>query len=96
MVIRSLEEAINDPHYVERGLFDHMAENNAGERLSGITVPVSPVFRADPAESAPGARPWRGPSIAARRRRLNVTAAHQWRKSQMRLDALAHRGPAQP
>jgi len=39
-----LEEAVRDPHFVERGLFD--GELNVGETsLPALPVPVAPGFR---------------------------------------------------
>lgn len=44
-VIASLEEAMRDPHFVERGLFEHKLENEAGRRISALPVPIAEQFR---------------------------------------------------
>ncbi len=47
-VVRSLDEAAADPHFAERGLFDLMIENGAGERVAATTVPIDRQFRDAP------------------------------------------------
>ena len=46
-VIRSLDEAVRDPHFLERGLFDFVLENDQGKRIPAVPVPVAPQFRGD-------------------------------------------------
>lgn len=54
-VVATLEEAMNDPHFRARGLFDHVLVNESGERMPALPVPVVPAFRAavDSPSSAP-------------------------------------------
>ena len=47
-VVQSLEQAFADPHFRARGLFDHKIENEGGDTLPAIAVPVIPAFRGDP------------------------------------------------
>lgn len=58
-VVQSLEEAFADPHFRERGLFDHKIENEDGDRLPAVAIPVAPAFRGDAAE------PRRAPHLGA-------------------------------
>jgi len=44
-VVRTLEEALNDPHLTARGLFDAQAEEPGGRRLVSTPLPLAPVFR---------------------------------------------------
>ena len=44
-VIRTLDEATRDPHFMERGLFDFVLENDEGKTISALPVPVAPQFR---------------------------------------------------
>ncbi len=46
-VVQSLEQAFADPHFRARGLFDHKIENESGDTLPAVAVPVVPAFRAD-------------------------------------------------
>ena len=46
--VRSLREAMLDPHFHERGVFDHTLANEEGDTLPAIPVAVVPRFRADP------------------------------------------------
>jgi crotonobetainyl-CoA:carnitine CoA-transferase CaiB-like acyl-CoA transferase len=42
--VRTLEEALADPHFRARGLFDHALQ--AGDRsIPAVPVPVAPAFR---------------------------------------------------
>jgi crotonobetainyl-CoA:carnitine CoA-transferase CaiB-like acyl-CoA transferase len=47
-VIVPLEEAMRDPHFVERGLFAHQVGTESGKRLPALPVPIAPEFRATP------------------------------------------------
>jgi crotonobetainyl-CoA:carnitine CoA-transferase CaiB-like acyl-CoA transferase len=51
-VVRTLEEALADPHLTARGLLDAQAEEPGGRRLVSTPLPLAPVFR----EQAPGLR----------------------------------------
>jgi len=44
-VVRSLQQALQDPHFRERGLFDAEVENEAGDRITALPVPVAKGFR---------------------------------------------------
>ena len=47
-VIAPLEEAMRDPHFVERGLFAHQVGTESGMTLPALPVPIAPEFRATP------------------------------------------------
>ncbi len=47
-ILMPLEEALNDPHFVERGLFDHQAANASGKTIPALPLPISPEFRGKP------------------------------------------------
>ena len=49
-VIVPLEEAMRDPHFVERGLFVHRAGTETGKALPALPLPIAPEFRAAPGE----------------------------------------------
>lgn len=44
-IMRSLEEALRDPHFVQRGLFAHRVRGEQGGTLTALPVPVDPQFR---------------------------------------------------
>ncbi|PZO00179.1 MAG: CoA transferase [Hyphomicrobiales bacterium] len=44
-VVRTLEEALADPHLTARGLFDAQAEEPGGRRIVSTPLPLAPVFR---------------------------------------------------
>jgi crotonobetainyl-CoA:carnitine CoA-transferase CaiB-like acyl-CoA transferase len=44
-IVVSLENALRDPHFVERGLFDWKVGNARGDTLPALPVPVAPRFR---------------------------------------------------
>lgn len=44
-VVRSLEEALADPHLTARGQLDNQAEEPGGRRLVSTPLPLAPVFR---------------------------------------------------
>jgi alpha-methylacyl-CoA racemase len=48
-VMATLEEALRDPHFVERGLFAHKVTGPTGAALAALPVPIDPQFRGDPA-----------------------------------------------
>ncbi len=54
-IVQSLEEALREPHFRIRGLFDHVLLNEEGERLPATPLSIAPQFRAEPgeAQSAP-------------------------------------------
>ncbi len=43
-IVASLEEAVRDPHFIERGLFAHTVEVG-GQTVPALVVPVAPQFR---------------------------------------------------
>jgi alpha-methylacyl-CoA racemase len=45
-IVRTLEEALADPHFRARGLFDHELQAG-GRRVPALPVPVAPEFRSD-------------------------------------------------
>jgi crotonobetainyl-CoA:carnitine CoA-transferase CaiB-like acyl-CoA transferase len=55
-VVKSLDEAMQDPHFVERGLFGWKVEGKGGETLTALPLPIAPHFREpkNTPKSAPG------------------------------------------
>src|SRR5215510_913866 len=47
-VVTPLEEAMRDPHFVDRGLFAHRAATASGKSLPALPLPISPGFREAP------------------------------------------------
>jgi crotonobetainyl-CoA:carnitine CoA-transferase CaiB-like acyl-CoA transferase len=52
-IMRSLEEAITDPHFVARGLFAHTVTGQTGKAIPALPLPIDPQFRAAGAKPAP-------------------------------------------
>jgi crotonobetainyl-CoA:carnitine CoA-transferase CaiB-like acyl-CoA transferase len=54
-VLSTLEEALRDPHFVQRGLFAHRVAGPSGTEMPALPIPIAPQFRDDPAiiKSAP-------------------------------------------
>lgn len=50
-VVSDVRQALDDPHFRARGLFDHVLVNEAGARMPALPVPVVPEFRAPPSEA---------------------------------------------
>ncbi|MBV9262596.1 MAG: CoA transferase [Pseudolabrys sp.] len=44
-IVERLENAIRDPHFVERGLFAHLVESVAGRTLPALPLPIAAQFR---------------------------------------------------
>ena len=44
-VVRSLSEALADPHFRERGLFDGVIVNDQGAEMVALPLPIAPSFR---------------------------------------------------
>jgi crotonobetainyl-CoA:carnitine CoA-transferase CaiB-like acyl-CoA transferase len=44
-IVVPLEQAMCDPHFVERGLFAHQTETASGKTLSALPLPIAPQFR---------------------------------------------------
>jgi len=51
-IMASLEEALYDPHFVERGLFAHRVAGRSGATMAALPVPIAATLR-----EAPGAKP---------------------------------------
>jgi alpha-methylacyl-CoA racemase len=47
-IMATLEEALHDPHFVERGLFAHRVAGPSGATMPALPVPIDPQFRGDP------------------------------------------------
>jgi alpha-methylacyl-CoA racemase len=47
-ILATLEEALRDPHFVERGLFEHRVAGPSGAMMPALPVPIDPQFRGDP------------------------------------------------
>ncbi|MCA0043414.1 CaiB/BaiF CoA transferase family protein [Celeribacter litoreus] len=54
-IVNGLDEAMSDPHFRARGVFDHQITGPDGSQMPALPVPVAPAFRAatDEARSAP-------------------------------------------
>lgn len=44
-IVRSLEAALQDPHFIERGLFAHRVRGGNGGTVPALPVPIDPQFR---------------------------------------------------
>jgi crotonobetainyl-CoA:carnitine CoA-transferase CaiB-like acyl-CoA transferase len=55
-MVRSLDEALRDPHFIARGLFAHKVRGGQGATLTALPVPVDPQFR-EPAGSEKASPP---------------------------------------
>jgi crotonobetainyl-CoA:carnitine CoA-transferase CaiB-like acyl-CoA transferase len=51
-IMASLEEALHDPHFVERGLFAHTVSGASGKTMAALPMPIAATLR-----GAPGAKP---------------------------------------
>lgn len=51
-VVRTVREAREDPHFLERGLFSRQVENSAGERMVALPTPICDDFRPTGMQSA--------------------------------------------
>ena len=47
-ILVPLEDAVRDPHFVERGLFDHKVANAEGIIIQALPLPIAPIFRDRP------------------------------------------------
>ncbi len=45
--VRTLDEAVNNPHFTARGLFAHRITDGAGRSMPALPIPVADVFRSD-------------------------------------------------
>lgn len=71
-VVATMEEALADRHFVERGLFAHRIASGTGVTMPALSVPIAPAFRGDAKDgkSAPGVGGASGP---ARRERSDAS-----------------------
>ncbi|TIS79951.1 MAG: CoA transferase [Mesorhizobium sp.] len=67
-IVVSIEEALADPHFKARGIFEHMLINEEGTRMPALPVPIDAAFRADP-QTAIGA-----PALASENDELSKTS----------------------
>lgn len=51
-IVATVEEALVDPHFRARGLFDRVLHNEEGAMLPALPTPLAPALRADPREAA--------------------------------------------
>jgi crotonobetainyl-CoA:carnitine CoA-transferase CaiB-like acyl-CoA transferase len=49
-IMASLEEALHDPHFVERGLFAHRVAGGSGATMPALPVPIAASLRAPPGD----------------------------------------------
>ncbi len=56
-VVASLREALDDPHFKARGLFDHLLGNETVGRMPALPMPIVPGFRAPPGTARSAPRP---------------------------------------
>jgi crotonobetainyl-CoA:carnitine CoA-transferase CaiB-like acyl-CoA transferase len=47
-IVTPLEEAMHDPHFVERGLFAHKVATASGKSFSALPLPIAQAFRETP------------------------------------------------
>jgi crotonobetainyl-CoA:carnitine CoA-transferase CaiB-like acyl-CoA transferase len=51
-IMASLEEALADPHFVERGLFAHKVASASGKTMPAVPVPIAASLREKPGTKA--------------------------------------------
>jgi crotonobetainyl-CoA:carnitine CoA-transferase CaiB-like acyl-CoA transferase len=47
-MVRTLQEALDDPHFVDRGLFSAAVRDANGAEMRALPLPLAPVFRPEP------------------------------------------------
>jgi crotonobetainyl-CoA:carnitine CoA-transferase CaiB-like acyl-CoA transferase len=47
-IMATLQEALRDPHFVQRGLFAHKVASPSGATMPALPLPIDPQFRDDP------------------------------------------------
>ena len=52
VIMASLEDALHDPHFVERGLFAHQVAGASGKTIPALPVPIAETLRAKPGAKA--------------------------------------------
>ena len=50
--VASLQDAIANPHFIQRGLFAHHVTSDDGRRMPALPVPIDPTFRDPPGDLA--------------------------------------------
>ncbi|MDO8876741.1 MAG: CaiB/BaiF CoA-transferase family protein [Pseudolabrys sp.] len=65
-IVADLKQALEDPHFRARGVFDHVLINEKSERLPALPVPVVPEFRSSSSE------PSSAPLLGANNSEFNV------------------------
>ncbi len=50
-VVATIGQALNDPHFKARGVFDHLLANGSGGRIPALPMPLAPHFRGPPGEA---------------------------------------------
>ena len=58
-IVATVAEALEDPHFKARGLFDHVLAGEGGRTLPALPVPIASVFRGQPGQ------PVAAPSLGA-------------------------------
>jgi len=51
-IMATLEEALRDPHFVERGLFAHRVSSRSGHSMAALPVPIAATLRGAPSVKA--------------------------------------------
>jgi crotonobetainyl-CoA:carnitine CoA-transferase CaiB-like acyl-CoA transferase len=51
-IMASLEEALHDPHFIERGLFAHKVSSASGKTMPAVPVPIAATLREKPGTKA--------------------------------------------
>jgi crotonobetainyl-CoA:carnitine CoA-transferase CaiB-like acyl-CoA transferase len=47
-IVASVEEALRDPQFADRGLFEHQLKGPSGATTMALPVPIAPGYRAAP------------------------------------------------
>ena len=47
-IVTPLDQAMRDPHFLERGLFDHKVATASGKTIAALPLPIDPAFREKP------------------------------------------------
>jgi alpha-methylacyl-CoA racemase len=50
-IVATIAEALSDPHFKARGVFEHLLANGSGDRIPALPMPVAPCFRGAPGEA---------------------------------------------
>jgi alpha-methylacyl-CoA racemase len=46
-IVAAIDEALDDPHFVARGVFRHQLTDASGNAIPALPVPIDPAFRGD-------------------------------------------------